>query len=107
MAVRDVLGESTWVNAALSGLDLSGRYVITDLRFPNEGVALRGRCAVLVRITRPAVGPVNDNITETALNDWTDWDFEVANDGTLDDLARHADRIAAMPAKIRRNDDAS
>ena len=95
-AVRQVLGEDVWVRAALDHLDRRGRYVITDLRFENELAAIRARGGVAVRIERPGVGPANGHPSEMELAGRDDWDLVVVNDGTLDDLAVWADRIAAL-----------
>jgi hypothetical protein len=96
-AVRGVIGDDAWVNRVDRIIDSLGvevpGVVIPDVRFPNEvecvyrwGV-LRGYEAAIVRITRPGVGPVNNHISETAIDDITP-DFEIINDGTPEELQR-------------------
>ena len=57
----------------------------TDLRFPNEAEAIRSLGGLLVRIDRPDVPKMN-HPTECALDDWSDWDHVIENNGTLDEF---------------------
>ncbi len=84
-AGRRLLGEDVWVDAALTALPRHRGVVLTDVRFPNEADAIRARGGVVVRVTRPGVGPVNGHVSETAMDDYVP-DVVIANDGTLDDL---------------------
>lgn len=87
VACRDVLGEDVWVDAALgeaprvygdtAWLD---DVVVTDVRFPNETVAIKDRGGVIVRVERSGVGPVNGHISETALDLWQP-DLTIYNTG--------------------------
>ena len=64
----------------------SGNYVITDVRFPNEAVAVRkfGESQVW-RIKRDGVKAVNRHISETAMDDQR-VDQILTNRGTIEDL---------------------
>lgn len=53
VGVREVIGEDAWVNALLHSLDPNGRYVITDVRFPNEAAAVYASGGQVWRVTRP------------------------------------------------------
>lgn len=68
--VREVLGENAWVNALLSKLETGGRYVVTDVRFPNEAEAIRSKGGVVWRVKRPGHTAANDHISEHALDDY-------------------------------------
>lgn len=70
VAVRQHIDPDTWVNAVMRKIDVDpGRpTVITDVRFPNEALAVRLRGGELWRITRPGFGPVNGHESETALD---------------------------------------
>lgn len=50
-AVRDHLGQDTWVTATFGSFFGAHRVVITDARFPNEFAAVK-RHGVLIRVTR-------------------------------------------------------
>lgn len=78
-AVRDHIGPSTWVDAALDGVD--GNVVVTDVRFRNEAEAVQARGGLVVRVHRPGVGPVNDHPSEVDLDDFR-FDRYVVNDST-------------------------
>ncbi|WP_276972041.1 hypothetical protein [Ferrimicrobium acidiphilum] len=85
-SARDILFESVWIDALLSDLDATTSYVITDVRFLNEAEAIRARDGIMVRISRPGVGPVNQHISEIALDDYP-FDVYLKNDGSIPNLA--------------------
>ena len=79
------LGKDVWVNAALATAKGKPRVVISDLRFRNEGKAIRSQAGFTIRVERPGVESPNDHISE---NDLADWPFTgyLRNDGTIDGL---------------------
>jgi len=102
-ALRDGLHTNTWVNALFSEytcLDDTNRasmgnvidysdcefpkWIITDMRFPNELQSVIDRGGITIRVTRPGTG-VGNHPSETALDAYT-MNYEIVNDGTLDDL---------------------
>lgn len=85
-AGRNVLGENVWVDALVNTMEAGKRYVIPDTRFPNEALAITERMAGEVwRVNRPGFAPANSHPSETALDGWQ-FNANVNNDGTLDDL---------------------
>lgn len=84
-SVRDVLGEDTWVRAALDGINPGGDFVISDVRYANEAEYVSRLGGLVVRINRPGVQPANGHLSEVGLDDWR-FDAVIQNDGTLDDL---------------------
>ncbi|HVD02741.1 MAG TPA: hypothetical protein VNF75_01170 [Candidatus Dormibacteraeota bacterium] len=95
-AVRETLGRDVWVRALASRLAPVGRYVVSDVRHVEEALFIRDRGGLLVRVVRPRVGPANGHSSEHALDDWTDWDAVVHNDGTLAALAKAAAALAGV-----------
>ncbi len=87
MAVREELGPDTWVNAALSKVQPGGRYVITDLRFPNEMAAVRKLGGVCVWVGRDGVFPANSHVSEDGITGET-FDFHLMNNYTIPVLQR-------------------
>ncbi len=84
---RNLIGEDVWVAATFENLP-SDKYVVTDVRFPNEADYIRERYdGLIIRIERPGVGPINDHPSETALDDY-DFDFVVHNDQSESELRR-------------------
>jgi len=86
VAAREHLGENVWVEAVFSNMDPGGRYVISDVRFPNEAERILAAGGVVYRIDRPGVGPANGHVSEMALAEWDGWTGVIENDGTLADL---------------------
>jgi len=65
-------------------------YVLTDLRFQNEAKALRKRSWKLIRLEVPrevrskrGILSHENNVSETDLDRWDDWDVVVCDDGSL------------------------
>lgn len=98
-AVRDNLHPNAWVNALMSeyceglqvGCDpfttpLESKWVITDMRFPNELEAVRSRGGITIRVNRwkPAQS-LRLHESETAL-DGAQFDYTIDNNGTLETL---------------------
>jgi len=59
--------------------------LITDLRFPNEMQFVREQDGYTVRVDRPDLPPAT-HISETALEDSTDWDYILDNSSSLEQL---------------------
>ena len=89
VAGRNMIDEYLWVALTLSQIKdpQEGRYVITDVRFPNEAAALTAQGGQLWRIERPGVDAVNDHVSETALDAWV-FDETIINDGTIEDIKK-------------------
>lgn len=88
VAARELFGNDFWIKQSLNGLKLFGEenYVFTDVRFPNEAVAIRGYDNAQVwRIRRNGVLPVNQHSSETAM-DGEKVDQIFMNSGSLEDL---------------------
>lgn len=98
-SVRDHLGESTWVDAALA--DLPGRLVISDVRYPNEAEAIKKLGGEVWRISRTGHGPANDHISESAMDDW-EYDRHISNYHTIEWLHSVVDQKLAAATKVGR-----
>lgn len=61
---RELYGESFWVDRVMNQLVHPGRYVITDVRFPNEEAAVHAAGGRLFRIARGGVVAVNGHASE-------------------------------------------
>lgn len=83
-AGRQVMWDSIWIDAALTGYSEDARIVVTDCRFPNEAQAIKSRGGKVWRITREGVGPANSHASETSLDDWR-FDAWLDNNGTLEE----------------------
>lgn len=97
---RKRVDDNWWVNEFKRRVILSDSDIIinTDCRFPNEidGMYCDEYETNTVRIERS----INTNSqialheSETALDDWNEWDYKVENNGTLEDLKSSAKLVA-------------
>lgn len=74
-----------WVKKAMQKCTGYRRYVIDDVRFPNEFAAIKNSGGRLVRVERPNIPVVSNSNhpSETALDDYNGWHFKITNDGYL------------------------
>ncbi|MCM8548852.1 hypothetical protein [Streptomyces sp. STCH 565 A] len=90
-AGRATLGENVWIDALFNDYEPEREaLVVSDVRFPNEARAVRGRGGVVIWIDRPGVGPARDEHgrpypSEVALANWK-FDATLSNDGAVEDL---------------------
>jgi hypothetical protein len=94
-AGRELYGEQFWIDRTLDAIPDDTDVVITDVRFPNEADAIRELGGEVWRINRPGTGPVNDHISETAMDDYP-FDVIIDNSGTVADL-RESVRALGSP----------
>lgn len=102
-AMRNGLHTDVWVNATLSEYlsdtvaegtdefdvldkDQLPKWIITDVRFPNEANAIILKKGVLIRVIRPGQPMADLHPSETSLDDYSLFSYTIMNDGTLDDL---------------------
>lgn len=88
-AIRDGLYKDAWVNALFNDYREGDRWIITDMRFPNEYDMIRFYGGIVVRVNRPGLQPINGHESEVALNGHN-FDYIVNNDGDLDSLKQKA-----------------
>jgi len=86
------IGENFWIKNAEMRIEQCGTVVVTDVRFPNESDLIRKRKGILIRIIRPCLNNMDGHTSETMINDIV-VDYEIVNDGTIEDLYRKVDEI--------------
>jgi len=80
-----------WVKAALQSLTTdSGKYVFTDVRFPNEAKAIRSLSGELWHVVRPNVTPGPEHSSEAWAGNLNE-NFTIENDFTLEWLHKIVD----------------
>jgi hypothetical protein len=83
-AIRENLHPDAWVNALFTDFHPDSKWVISDVRFPNEAEAVERRGGLLLRVERPLKS--NDrHKSEKALDDWK-FDHVIYNDGTIQEM---------------------
>lgn len=98
-AMRDLVDENIWVNAAMRRIEkIDGPVVVTDVRYPNEAEAIRAMGGEVVRVRRPGFDGVNDHASEHAMDDYN-VDMVVMNDSDVDMLHTNADVVAVWAEK--------
>jgi len=84
--------------------DRTDNFIITDVRYINECDYVKRNKGVLIKIVRPVIHEIHgmDHESETALNDYNDFDIVINNDGTLEDLKKAAEDTSGAILKINR-----
>jgi hypothetical protein len=90
-AMRDQLHENVWVNALFADYNENSRWIITDVRFPNEAEAIKKHGGIVIRINRDV--DTNNHLSETALDDY-EFDYVIDNNSDMYKLALDVKAIA-------------
>lgn len=61
-------------------------WIVTDCRFPNEVQAIKERNGIVIRINRDNIDNSSTHESETALDSYTNWDYVLSNNGTIQNL---------------------
>jgi len=112
-AMRDGLHKNVWINALFADyrplddtlrssmgnvIDYSEcefpNWIITDTRFPNEMEAVKRRKGLIIKVERDLIlrkgysTPTESDLhpSETSLDNYTEWDYVIENNGTLQEL---------------------
>lgn len=83
--IRESIDDKFWVKALYAGTEDWANIIIADVRFPIEVESIKERGGKIIRIDRNGAG-AGDHISEIALDNYTDWDFHVGNNGSLEEL---------------------
>jgi hypothetical protein len=89
---REMFGEDFWVDAAIARVPDGSKVVFSDVRYPNEAMAIKSLGGEVWRVERDGIGPANGHASEHALNDF-EFDKVLKNDSTLESLYRQVDGI--------------
>lgn len=80
--LRNGLHTNVWVNALMvdykTDKQNGSKWVITDVRFPNEAHVIKQKGGIIIRVDRPGVKPVNFHPSEISLDGWN-FDYKIAN----------------------------
>jgi hypothetical protein len=68
--------------------------LVDDVRFMNELVTIKAHGGRVVKIERPGFAGANNHTSETALDDYADWDAILVNDGSLSDFFQKVTDLA-------------
>lgn len=92
-AGRKIIHPNIWVNSLFSDYEPHSKWIITDVRFPNEAEAIKERGGIVIRVNRHFENVLIENDTwavtdhqhpsETALDDYTGFDYVIENTAGL------------------------
>jgi hypothetical protein len=85
-AARIHVGQNVWINAALGSVGKDERIVVSDMQFVNEADTIAARGGTLFRIERPGTKPINNHVSETALDRYDGFHAVLVNDRTIEVL---------------------
>jgi len=97
---RKRVDENWWVNQVKNRCiaSKSDVIIVTDCRFPNEieGMFCEDYETIVIRIKRDINTQelISSHDSETALDDWNEWNYIVENNGTLEELRGSAKEIS-------------
>jgi hypothetical protein len=86
VAARTHIDQNVWVAAELVPVGKDERIVVSDMRFANEADAIAARGGTLLRIERPGTKPINNHVSETALDRYDGFHSVLVNDATIEVL---------------------
>jgi hypothetical protein len=93
-AMRQGLHNNVWVNALFSEFKTNSNWIVTDTRFPNEIDACVNRGAITILVVRDSGNHVGTaHASETALDDYNQWDYIINNTGSRENLSRKIGEI--------------
>lgn len=80
--IRENVCPETWCNYLLYVSTGCDGLFISDLRFPNEAEAIKKKGGILVNIKNSRG---KENKSDKFLDNYTGWDYEIENEGTLNE----------------------
>jgi hypothetical protein len=96
---RDIIHSNLWTllaeQQALKALK-SYSVIFDDMRFPNEFAMLKRNGGKCIRIHRPGVGSRGDTGIGEGLLDNHDFDFDIYNEHSLEDLKKNVWYVAGL-----------
>ena len=98
-AHREIFGEDFWVDKVLPRPNKRGinshknkLWIITDVRFSNEALRIKELGGKVVSLKRPDLQNIDNHVSENSLNNFF-IDYELVNDGSLEQLKERAIKI--------------
>lgn len=83
---RQIIHPNIWINSTFTNYNEDSKWIISDVRFPNEAEAIKSKGGILIRINRPGFEDTGEHKSETALDNYDGFDYVIENDSSIDDL---------------------
>lgn len=68
-------------------------WIITDVRFLNEARAVKDKGGVVIRVNNERIKSTDTHESETALDDYEDWDAIINNTGNFEQLTHRVEML--------------
>lgn len=95
-----------WVKKVVDKIEKEcySNVILTDIRYPNELSAINTFSGVSINITRENAPSINGatHSSETSIDNVTDYDFVVNNDGTIEELKEVAYSLVHRLVSVQR-----
>lgn len=75
-------------------------FIITDCRFRNEATYIKAKGGILINVRR-TTGELDSHGSECDLDQYEHWDYNVNNDGSLEELEKQAKYIASKIISLK------
>ena len=98
---RNIIHPNTWVNATMAdyyevkGLESvpkerlhlyeGPKWIITDVRFPNEAQAIKSRGGIIIKVNRDGLVQTDNHESENSMKDYK-FDYTIENNSTIENL---------------------
>lgn len=83
--LRTGLHENVWLNALFADYTPDSKWIITDVRFPNEAESIKSRGGIIIRVDRPGLKALNNHPSEKSMDDYK-FDYRITNSSSLENL---------------------
>lgn len=83
--LRTGLHENVWLNALFADYTPESKWIITDVRFPNEAESIKSRGGIIIRVDRPGLKALNDHPSEKSMDNYK-FDYRITNSSSLESL---------------------
>ena len=84
---RQIIHPNIWVNSLFADFAVDSKWIISDLRFPNEFNAIKERGGIIFRVNRKGFENTGNHESETALDNHV-FDYTIENNSSLEQLKR-------------------
>lgn len=84
---RNIIHPNIWVNSLFADFTVDSKWIISDLRFPNEFDAIKERGGIIIRVNRKGFENTGNHESETALDNHV-FDYTIENNSSLEQLKR-------------------
>ena len=87
-----------WVKQLMKSASEHENVIVSDVRHLNEVACVKNAGGLVIKINRPDLAKIHNmqHESETALDDFCDFDIVIENNGTLDDLRGSAVEVVNM-----------